>query len=81
MDRRRIELQIRAVVVTFRIEQRRRDESTMEAFHARARAILDALADEVRAYPDLQAQLNDALEELAAATDRRATAEQAQPAK
>ena len=64
MDRRRIELQIRIVLVTFRIEQRRRDISTMEAFRDRARSIVDALADEVRPYPDLEAQLQEAREEL-----------------
>ena len=64
MDRRRLELQIRAVVVTFRIERRRRDTSTMDAFHERARSILESLSDDVRPYPDLASQLQDALEEL-----------------
>jgi hypothetical protein len=67
VERRQIELQIRIVLVTFRIEQRRRDISTMEAFRDRARSILDALADDVRPYPDLEAQLRDAREELAGA--------------
>jgi hypothetical protein len=64
VDRRHIELQIQIVLVTFRIEQGRRDTSTMEAFRDRARSILDALADEVRPYPDLEAQLQGAREEL-----------------
>lgn len=64
MDRRHIELQIRAVVVTYRIEQRRRDAPTMEAFGARARAILDGLDAEVEAHPDLAERLREAREEL-----------------
>ena len=64
MDRRHIELQIRAIVVTYRIELRRRDAPTMEAFRARARAILDGLDAEVRAHPDLAARLREARQEL-----------------
>jgi hypothetical protein len=67
VDRRHIELQIQIVLVTFRIEQERRDTSTMEAFRDRARSILDALADDVRPYPDLEDQLQEAREELAGA--------------
>ena len=66
MDKRRIELQIRAVLVTFRIESLRRETPVMEAFHDRARSILDALWDEVRPYPELEARLQEALEELEA---------------
>ena len=73
MDRRRIELQIRAVVVAFRIERRRRDASTMDTFHDRARSILESLSEDVRPYPDLESRLRDAFEELD--TDRRATAD------
>jgi hypothetical protein len=64
MDRRRIELQIRAVVVTFRIERRRRDTSDMDAFRARARSILESLTEEARPYPDLASQLEHVLGEL-----------------
>lgn len=64
MDRRRIELQIRSVVVTYRIEQRRRDSPTMEAFRARAHELLDTLDDAVRLYPDLQARIEEARQEL-----------------
>ena len=67
MDRRHIELQIRIVLVTFRIEQRRRDSPTMEAFRDRARSLLDALTDEVGQHPDLEARLQEAREEVAAA--------------
>ena len=66
MDRRRIELQLRAVTVTYRIEQRRRDSPTMEGFRERARAILLSLEEEVAPHPDLQAALADARRELAA---------------
>lgn len=64
MDRRRIELQIRTVVVTYRVEQRRRDSPTMEAFRVAARQLLDNLAEAVRPYPDLQARLDEARQEL-----------------
>jgi len=64
MDRRRIELQIRIVVVTYRVEQRRRDSPTMEVLRGRARRLLDGLHEAVRPYPDLQARLDEAREEL-----------------
>ena len=64
MDRRLIELQIRAVMVTFRIERRRRDGPTMAAFGARARAILSGLDAEVLDHPDLGARLIEARQEL-----------------
>ena len=67
MDRRHIELQIRAVVVTHRIEQRRRDAPTMEAFRARGRSILERLDAEVEGHPDLAARLLEARQELAEA--------------
>ena len=64
MDRRHIELQIRAIVVTYRIERQRRDAPTMKAFRARARSILDQLDAEVRDYPDLVERLRDARQQL-----------------
>jgi len=64
VDRRRIELQLRAIVVTYRIERRRRDSPTMEGFRERARSLLHSLDEEVRPYPDLQAALLDAHREL-----------------
>lgn len=64
MDRRRIELQIRAVMVTYRVEQRRRDSPTMTAFRIHARLLLDGLDEAVRPYPDLQARLDEARREL-----------------
>ena len=65
MDRRRIELQIRAVLVTYRIERGRRDAPTMQLFLGRATALLDGIGAEVQAYPDLAARLLDARQELA----------------
>ena len=64
MDRRRIELQLRVIVVTYRIEERRRDGPTMDAFRARARSILDGLAEDVRHHPDLEARLVQVRREL-----------------
>lgn len=64
MDRRRIELQFRAIVVSYRIERRRRDGPTMEEFRARARSILDGLEEDVRRHPDLEARLAEIRHEL-----------------
>jgi hypothetical protein len=64
MDRRRIDMQIRAVVVTYRVERRRRDAPTMQAFRDRARLLLDELEKEARSYPDLEARLLEARREL-----------------
>ena len=64
MDRRRIELQIDAILVPFRIERPRRGQSTMDDFRARARAILDGLAEEARHHPDLEARLAEVRREL-----------------
>lgn len=67
MDRRRIELQIRAVLLTYRIEMRRRGSQTMEAFRQRARSLLDATETKIESDPELQASLDAAREELDAA--------------
>lgn len=64
MDRSRIELQIRATLVTYRIERRSRDSLTMHRFRERAQLILDQLEQEVGAHPDLQAKLLEARQEL-----------------
>lgn len=64
MDRRRIELQIRAVLLTYRIEARRRGPHTMEAFRERARSLLDAAETKIGSDPELQARLDAAREEL-----------------
>ena len=64
MDRRRIDLQIQSVVVTYRAENRRRNSGTMIAFRARAHQLLDDLDEAVHPYPDLQLALADARQEL-----------------
>ena len=64
VDRRRIELQIRAIIVSYRIEQRRRDGPTMDEFRARARSILDGLEEETHRYLDLEARLVEVRREL-----------------
>jgi hypothetical protein len=64
MDRRQIELQLKAIVVTYRIERRRRDSPTLEGFRARAQQILDALENDARRYPDLEARLSATRNEL-----------------
>ena len=64
MDRRHIELQIRAVVLTYRIERGRRDAATMQLFLARATALLDGIGAEVQSYPDLAVRLLEARQEL-----------------
>ena len=64
MDRRRIELQLRAILLTYRVEHRRRDSSTMREFRERARALLDGLEEAVLPYPDLKAAVDDARREL-----------------
>lgn len=64
MDRRQIELQIRAIMVSYRIEMRRRDSPTMKEFRSRAHALLDGIEDEARRYPDLEARLVETRAEL-----------------
>ncbi len=64
MDRRRIELQLRAILLTYRVEYRRRDSSTMREFRERAYSLLDGLEVPVGRYPDLKAALDSAREEL-----------------
>lgn len=64
VDDRRVRLQIELIRVTYRIERRRRDSPTMEAFRERARSILDELEAETRARPDLHARLAQARREL-----------------
>lgn len=63
-SRRQIELQIRAVIVPYRVEVRRRDAPTIEEFRQTARALLDGLDEAVKPFPDLAEQLRDARLEL-----------------
>ena len=62
-------MQIRAVVVPYRIERRRRDSLTMIRFRERALSLLDQLDDAVRPHPDLEARLLEARQELKADAD------------
>jgi len=64
VDSRRIELQLRAIIVTYRIEHRRRDSVTMEGFRERARMLLDSLEDEMTAHPHMRTALNDTRREI-----------------
>ena len=64
MDDRRVQLQIEVIRVTYRIEARRRDSPTMQAFRERARSILDDLESETRARPNLHAEVAQARREL-----------------
>ena len=64
MDRRQIELQFRAILVSYRIERRRRDSASLEGFRARAHVILDAIEDDAYRYPDLAARLTATRNEL-----------------
>jgi hypothetical protein len=64
LDRRRIALQIRAILVPYRVERLRRDSATMAEFRLRARRMMDGLEESARAYPELQKALDDAREEI-----------------
>jgi len=66
LDRRRIALQIRAVRVTFRIEQPRGSPETMEAFRSRAMELLNGLETAVRPFPELARALDEARAEIEA---------------
>jgi len=79
VNRRHLELQIRAVVVTYRSEQRRQDARTMQSFLARATSILDGIDTEVQAYPDLAARLLEARQEFADAASSPSPSEQDSP--
>lgn len=64
MDRHRIELQIRAILVTFRGEQRRQNSQVMQQFRRRAAELIDQLQSDVDGQPDLEQQLDAARKEL-----------------
>ena len=57
-------MQLRAILLTYRVEHRRRDSSTMREFRERAHELLDGLEQAVRRYPDLKAALDSARVEL-----------------
>jgi hypothetical protein len=62
--RRRIELQIRAVLITFRAERHRQSSAVMERFRERADTLLAALDPLVAGDSELEQQLDDARREL-----------------
>jgi hypothetical protein len=64
LDRRRIALQIRAILIPFRVERRRRDDATMEQFRLSARRMMDALDASVEGDPELRKALADARREI-----------------
>ena len=64
MDRRRIALQIRSILVPYRVERERRDTATMAQFRLRARRMMDALEESVGGDPELRKALGDARREI-----------------
>jgi vacuolar-type H+-ATPase subunit E/Vma4 len=64
MDRRRIELQIRAIVVTFRAEKRRRSGEVMSGYRERAHELLNNMEESAREYPDLLERIQEVRIEL-----------------
>jgi len=64
VDERRAQFQIEVIRVTYRIERRRRDSPTMEAFRERARSILSDLEPAALTHPNVRASLALALREL-----------------
>ena len=79
-DKNRIALQIRAVLVPLRIEERRRDSDTMRAFRERALSLLSALEPEVGDDDESRAALDQARREvLSMGLDERATSPDRHP--
>jgi hypothetical protein len=64
LDRRRVALQIRSILIPYRVELRRRDTATMEQFRVRARQMMDALDERVEGDPELSKALADARREI-----------------
>lgn len=64
-ERKRIALQIRAVVVPYRIAQERQNPAVSDSFRARANMLLDTLEHAVEPHRDLQISLAAARAELA----------------
>jgi hypothetical protein len=64
MDRRRIALQIQAILLPYRVERRRRNSRVMEQFRERARVLLDDLDDSAGTDAELRQALSDARREL-----------------
>lgn len=59
-------LQIRAILIPYRVERRRRDGAIMQEFRLRARRMIDSLEPTVQADPELRRALSDARAEIEA---------------
>ena len=66
MDRRRIALQIRAILIPYRVERRRRDSAIMAEFRLRATRMMDDLEEDASTDPELTKALTDARREIEA---------------
>lgn len=64
MDRRRIALQIQAILLPYRVERRRVNSRVMEQFRQRARVLLTDLHESVGSDAELRQALSDARQEL-----------------
>ena len=64
MDRRRIALQIQAILLPYRVERRRRNSRVMEQFRERARVLLNDLDESAGTDAELRRALSDARREL-----------------
>jgi hypothetical protein len=64
MDRRRIALQIQAILVPYRVERRRRNSRVMEQFRQRARVLLNDLDESAGTDAEFREALSDARREL-----------------
>lgn len=69
MDRRRFELQLRAILVTYRLERRRRDATVMATFRVRALELLEELDVSASSDPDLRLRVAAARAEIDAGVD------------
>ena len=58
MDRRRIALQIQAILLPYRVERRRRDSRVMEQFRERARVLLNDLDESAGTDTELRRALS-----------------------
>ena len=64
MDRRRIELQMRAILVMYRIERRGPNRMTVDRFRVRAHQLLDEVDAEVAPHPDLRGRVAEVRAEI-----------------
>jgi hypothetical protein len=64
LDRRRFELQMRAILVMYRIEGRARNHVTMDRFRVRAHQLLDELDAELGTHSDLRGRVAEVRAEI-----------------